>query len=109
MDMKITREIAVRRATRQNLVRTADRSEKIRTYNYAQASDTLDTAGRGSTWHPHSFCVGPRHRSSYRTVTDESSVVYGGGRRAGIFGRDATSLGGRDDGRGCQRHGLDAY
>jgi len=38
MDMKITREIAERRATRQNLVRTADRSEKIRTYNYAQAS-----------------------------------------------------------------------
>ncbi|KAH0828578.1 hypothetical protein J3R83DRAFT_2849 [Lanmaoa asiatica] len=36
MDMKITREIAERRATRQNLVRTADRSEKIRTYNYAQ-------------------------------------------------------------------------
>lgn len=38
MDMKITREIAARRATRQNLIRTADRSEKIRTYNYAQAS-----------------------------------------------------------------------
>ncbi|KAG6372563.1 hypothetical protein JVT61DRAFT_7673 [Boletus reticuloceps] len=36
MDMKITRELAERRATRQNLVRTADRSEKIRTYNYAQ-------------------------------------------------------------------------
>ncbi|KAF8433964.1 release factor [Boletus edulis BED1] len=36
MDMKITREIAERRATRQNLVRTADRSDKIRTYNYAQ-------------------------------------------------------------------------
>lgn len=39
MDMKITREIAERRATRQNLVRAADRSEKIRTYNYAQVSD----------------------------------------------------------------------
>ena len=38
MDMKITREIADRRATRQSLIRTADRSEKIRTYNYAQAS-----------------------------------------------------------------------
>ncbi|KAG9311303.1 hypothetical protein JVU11DRAFT_8391 [Chiua virens] len=36
MDMKITKEIAKRRATRQSLVRTADRSEKIRTYNYAQ-------------------------------------------------------------------------
>ncbi|KAF9235869.1 hypothetical protein BU15DRAFT_50858 [Melanogaster broomeanus] len=36
MDMKITTDIAKRRATRQNLVRTADRSEKIRTYNYAQ-------------------------------------------------------------------------
>ncbi|KAF9218598.1 release factor [Gyrodon lividus] len=36
MDMKITKDIAERRATRQNLVRTADRSEKIRTYNYAQ-------------------------------------------------------------------------
>lgn len=36
MDLKLTREIAERRATRQNLVRTADRSEKIRTYNYAQ-------------------------------------------------------------------------
>lgn len=36
MDLKLSREIAERRATRQNLVRTADRSEKIRTYNYAQ-------------------------------------------------------------------------
>ncbi|GLB41103.1 putative chain release factor [Lyophyllum shimeji] len=36
MDLKISREIAERRATRQSLVRTADRSEKIRTYNYAQ-------------------------------------------------------------------------
>lgn len=39
MDMKITREMAERRATRQSLVRTADRSEKVRTYNYAQVSD----------------------------------------------------------------------
>ncbi|KAG6837018.1 hypothetical protein H0H93_016225 [Arthromyces matolae] len=36
MDLKLTREMAERRATRQNLVRTADRSEKIRTYNFAQ-------------------------------------------------------------------------
>ncbi|KAG5734072.1 Peptide chain release factor 1, partial [Termitomyces sp. T112] len=36
MDIKLTREIAERRATRQSLVRTADRSEKIRTYNFAQ-------------------------------------------------------------------------
>lgn len=36
MDVKLSRDIANRRATRRNLVRTADRSEKIRTYNYAQ-------------------------------------------------------------------------
>ncbi|KAG1720103.1 hypothetical protein EDB19DRAFT_1898544 [Suillus lakei] len=36
MDVKLSQDIANRRATRRNLVRTADRSEKIRTYNYAQ-------------------------------------------------------------------------
>jgi peptide chain release factor 1 len=36
LDIKLTQEIASRRATRQSLVKTADRSEKIRTYNYAQ-------------------------------------------------------------------------
>ena len=41
MDLKLTQEVAQRRATRQNLVRTADRSEKIRTYNYAQVNSWL--------------------------------------------------------------------
>jgi len=36
MDIKLTKDVADRRATRRSLVRTADRSEKIRTYNYAQ-------------------------------------------------------------------------
>jgi peptide chain release factor 1 len=36
LDLKLTREMAERRATRNNLVRSVDRSEKIRTYNYAQ-------------------------------------------------------------------------
>ena len=46
MDLKLTQEIAQRRATRQNLVHTADRSEKIRTYNYAQVNSRLKRVTR---------------------------------------------------------------
>jgi len=46
MDIKLTQEMARRRATRQNLVRTADRSEKIRTYNYAQVNSRLSRVTR---------------------------------------------------------------
>lgn len=99
MDMKMTREVAERRATRQNLVRTADRSEKIRTYNYAQASVWRVDRG-GVCCLP---CVGPRHGPPYRSVVDESSVVYGGGWCTGILGCNEASLGGREDGGGCQR------
>jgi peptide chain release factor 1 len=41
MDLKLTKEMADRRAVRQNLVKTADRSEKIRTYNYAQVRSSV--------------------------------------------------------------------
>jgi len=53
------------------------------------------------------FSLGPRHRPPHWSIVDEPSVFHGGRWRAGIFGRDEAQLGGRDDGRSCERGRLD--